>query len=132
MVNSFIQVIIRRMSLCRPETTPGVFLEHFDMTWPTDGEESIVYSGVLHAARQAAEHAGWAFYSYSAADSGATREDFIHRNIRAFPTLILYFDGVEFGRLTWVAHTVSGILSWAKELLKDKNIVTFEEWVEKI
>lgn len=114
----------------RPETTPGVFLEHFDMSWPTHGE--VVYIGVLNSARQAAEHAGWGFRSYSAAESGGTHEDFINRNIRSFPTLILYCDGVELDRLTWVSQTVRGILSWAGQLLKDKNIVPHEEWIEQI
>jgi hypothetical protein len=101
----------------RYETTRDVFLEHFDMSWPVDGEEVIVYRGVLNSARQAAEHQGWAFRSYSTADSGGTREDFIKRNIRHFPTLILYLDGNELGRLNEVSTTVERVRSWAKILL---------------
>lgn len=80
--------------------------------------EIILYKYALESAQRAAEQADWAFYSYRTAGSNGTREDYIRRNIRHFPTLILYLDGKELGRLTEVSTTVVRVLSWAKKLLE--------------
>lgn len=57
------------------------------------------------------------FRSYSSTEMPGTMETFRHRQLRAFPTLILYRDGVELGRHTYVYNTVQGILDWGNQLL---------------
>lgn len=57
------------------------------------------------------------FRSYSSTEMPGTMEDYRHRQVRAFPTLILYLDGVELGRHTYVYNTVQGILDWGNQLL---------------
>lgn len=100
------------------ENTPGVLLEHFDFSTPyEDGEESIIYRGLYEAAKEAAAIAGWAFRSYTSRETPGSDADYIKRNIRHFPTLILFRDGVELGRHTYVHNTVPGILFWGNTLL---------------
>ena len=101
----------------RPETTPGVFLEHFDLSPPMGGRDGIVYGGLFKTAMETAVLAGWTFRSYSSLETPGTQEDFIHRQLRSFPTLILYRDGVELGRRTAALGTVAGILAWGNKLL---------------
>ncbi len=102
----------------RPETTPGVFLEHFDLSWPLrDGADGIIYGYLFRAAMEAAAAAGWTFRSYSSVETPGTDDDWIRRQIRAFPTLILFRDGVELGRHTAIINTVQGIQLWGNKLL---------------
>ena len=101
-----------------PENTPGVFIEHFELFPPTgDGRDSIIYSKLYDAAKEAAGSAGWTFRSYSAAATPGTHDDWVARQIRHFPTLILFRDGVELGRHTAIYNTVPGIICWAYKLL---------------
>jgi hypothetical protein len=88
------------------------------ITWSGDGVDGIVYKNALESAQQVTKQAVWVFCSYSIAGSSGTREDYIKRNIRHFPTLILYLDGKELGRLTEISTTVERVRSWAKILLK--------------
>lgn len=102
------------------ENTPGVLMEHFDLDTPyEDGEEIMIYRGLFEAAKEAAASAGWAFRSYSSRKTPGSRSDYIKRNIRHFPTLLLYRDGAELGRNTVIQNTVPGILSWGHKLLGD-------------
>ncbi len=106
------------MNHSRPETTAGVFLEHFDLSPPLDdSREWIIYGHLFRTAREAADAEGWTFRSYSSRETPGTDEDFLGRKIRSFPTLILYRDGVELGRHTAVASSVEGIKYWGNELL---------------
>ena len=105
-------------ALEKPENTPGVFLEHFDLSHHFHpGVDSVVYGHVLKAAREAASTAGWTFRSYSSEETAASADDFEARTIRDFPTLILWNDGRELGRSTSVVADVSGLLAWAETLL---------------
>ncbi len=97
--------------------TPGVFLEHFDLGSAEGGVDQIIYRRLYETAMRAAEVAGWGFRSFSAAATSGTRADFMERNIRSFPTLILYRDGAELGRQSFIYNTVRGIFDWAVELL---------------
>ncbi|MCF7675888.1 MAG: WYL domain-containing protein [Akkermansiaceae bacterium] len=111
-------VPVPHMDYPTPETTPGVFLEHFDLSPPTgDGQDGIIYGHLFKNAKEAAEVTGWRFRSYSSRETPGTMEDFSHRQIRAFPTLILYCDGVELGRHTFVHNSVEGIVAWGNKLL---------------
>lgn len=102
----------------RPENTPGVFIEHFDLSWPIgDGRDGIVYRHLYETAKEATAREGWTFRSYSDVATPGTRADWVARQIRHFPTLILYRDGVELGRHTAIINTLQGILCWAKKLL---------------
>lgn len=106
------------MTYARPETTPGVFLEHFDLSPPIDdSREWIIYDHLFRTAREAADIAGWTFRSYSSRETPGTDEDFLGREIRSFPTLILFRDGAELGRHTAVANSVEGIKTWGNVLL---------------
>lgn len=101
----------------RGENTAGVLLEHFDLSPPhEDGSEGIIYRRLYETAMKAAAWAGWIFRSYSSQATPGTREDWIVRNIRSFPTLIVFRDGVELGRHVYVQNTVSGIIEWASKL----------------
>jgi hypothetical protein len=100
------------------ENTTGVLMEHFDLSTPyEDGEEVIIYGRLYETAKETAASAGWAFRSYSSHETPGCDADYIKRNIRQFPTLILFRDGVELGRHTAIINTVAGILFWAKTLL---------------
>lgn len=106
----------------RPETTPGVFIEHFDLCEPYGTQESMVYPHLFRKAKEVCTMNGWSFRSYSSVETPGVRADFINRNIRSFPTLILYRDGVELGRWTAIVGTVEQIISWAENLLGDKGM----------
>ena len=82
-----------------------------------NGRDGIVYGGLFKTAMEAAVLAGWTFRSYSSLETLGTQEDFIHRQLRSFPTLILYRDGVELGRHIYIFNTVAGILAWENKLL---------------
>ncbi|MDP3851343.1 MAG: hypothetical protein Q8Q59_12620 [Luteolibacter sp.] len=102
----------------RPETNPGVFIEHFDFSPPYgDGRDGVIYRRLYEAAKEAATIEGWSFRSYSVVATPGSDVDWIARQIRHFPTLILYRDGVELGRHTAIVNTVPGILFWTKKLL---------------
>lgn len=102
----------------RPETTPGVFLEHFDLCEPMNGQDSIVYRSVYDGAKEAAALYGWTFRSCSSANTPCTREEFLARGFRSFPTLILYRDGIELGRLSGpIGYGVGYVQTWAGKLL---------------
>lgn len=103
----------------RPETTAGIFLEHYDLSWPLDATESgIVYPLAHQAARDAAREAGWMFRSYSDVEMPGTGEDFVRRNIRSFPTLILFRDGLPLGRrISSPLDRKDHVLEWARGLL---------------
>lgn len=102
----------------RPETTSGIFLEHFDLGEATGGQDCIVYRSVYEGSKEAAALSGWAFRSYSRAEIPATCADFIARGFGSFPTLILYRDGAELGRLSGpVGYGVTHVLKWAGELI---------------
>jgi hypothetical protein len=102
----------------KPETTPGVFLEHFDLSCPLqDGLDGIVYGHLFRCAKEAASTAGWIFRSYSSLETPGTDQDWRDRNIRAFPMLILYRNGIELGRHPYVCNTGPGIIAWGNQLL---------------
>jgi hypothetical protein len=102
-----------------PETTPGIFLEYFDFDAPSeDGTENIIHPYNTIEAKKAALEEGWTLRSYSSNETPGARQDFINRNIRSFPTRILYRDGLELGRDTCVIHSAPGIIAWAEQLLE--------------
>ena len=106
-----------------PETTPGIFLEHFDLSPPMgNGSAGIIYGHLFNNAIKAAREGGWMFRSYSSTEMPGTMGDYRHRQVRAFPTLILYRDGVELGRHTYVHNTVQGILDWGNQLLETAGV----------
>jgi hypothetical protein len=107
------------MNYPRPETTPGVFLEHFDATAPSaDGREVIVYQLVHRVAKEAARLAGWSFRSYSSVDTPGVMEDFVSRRIMSFPMVILFRDGIELGRAVCPPICDSAwVLEWGNKLL---------------
>lgn len=80
----------------------------------------VTHEQVLEAARQAAETNGWGFRSYSSGEWWATNEDFIERRIVSFPTLVLFLDGEEAGRITMSEMTPNFISQWAKETVANK------------
>jgi hypothetical protein len=95
-----------------------ISLEHFDLAPPSkNGDVTIIYPHVYRAAKEAARIAGWSFRSYSSADSVGTLEDFQKKQIRAFPTLILYKEGLEMGRYTSLGVSAEMIISWAEKLI---------------
>lgn len=103
----------------RPENTPGVFLEHYDLTWPRcEGESGFMAYSIYENAKEAAATAGWGFRSYSSLETPGTAEDFGLRTIMHFPTLILFKDGVELGRYKYSTSPVKIILEWGNELLR--------------
>ena len=106
----------------RPETTLGIFLEHFDLSCPSNGLEVIVYRQLVDAAEQAAALAGWHFRSYSKLATAGTCQDYFVRNIRSFPMLILYRDGIELGRSCICMNPVEEIISWGNRLLGEMQI----------
>lgn len=106
------------MNQPRPETTPGVFLAHFDLSEPLgNGEEVIIYHGTYLAAKELAAGEGWTFRSYSSKETPGTRQDFLIRNIRSFPMVILYRDGIELGRISVAYAGVSYFRNWSHKLL---------------
>lgn len=106
------------MNYPRPETTPGIFLEHFDLSEAMNAQDSIVYRSVYAGAKEAAALSGWTFRSYSSAETPCTREEFLARGFRSFPTLILYRNGVELGRLSGqIGYGVGYVQTWADKLL---------------
>jgi hypothetical protein len=102
-----------------PETTAGIFLEHYDLSFPDEtGEAVIVYRQAHRAARDAAREAGWMFRSYSDVEMPGTGDDFARRNIRSFPTLILFRDGMPLGRrISPGLDMKEDVLEWARVLL---------------
>lgn len=107
------------MNYPRPETTPGVFLEHFDLSEPLeDGTEAICYKAMHQIAKQTAAENDWGFRSYSSNETPGTRDDYIRRNIRSFPMMILYLDGEELGRLVLACGTTGDLRNWAFRLLE--------------
>jgi hypothetical protein len=106
-----------------PENTPGVFIEHFDLGPPSVTNDSIVYAHLFRAAKQACLQQGWAFRSFSSIETPGVLEDFSQRKIKAFPTLILYSDGVELGRRMAIIGTVEEIIEWAGNLLASAGVV---------
>lgn len=104
-----------------PENTPGIFIEHFDLG-PPGADDSIVYAYLFRAAKQACLQQGWAFRSFSSTETPGVREDFLQRKIKAFPTLILYSDGVELGRRTTIIGTVEEIIDWVESLLAGAGV----------
>ena len=106
----------------RPETTPGVFLEHYDFSWPQDGRECVIYVPLMQAAQQAAAQAGWHFRSYSSLATPGTMEDFVARNMRSFPMLILFRDGIELGRSFYCMNPVEEIIVWGNKVLRGETI----------
>jgi hypothetical protein len=104
----------------RAEDVPGVFVEHFDISPPFQAggaNDGIIYHHLFLAARDAAAFAGWGFRSYSSPATPGTMADWSTRQIRAFPAVILFRDGVELGRHTVISNSVEGILRWAYGLL---------------
>jgi hypothetical protein len=102
----------------RSGTSPGIFLEHFDFSEPLDvGQDGIIYRGVYLAAKEAAAVSGWGFRSYSSKETPGTRQDFVDRNIRSFPMVILYRDGIEVGRWVISLASVEDFQNWAHKLL---------------
>ncbi len=106
------------MNYPRPETIPGIFLEHFDLSEPLeDGSEPIVYRTVYLAAKEVAAIEGWGFRSYSSLETPGKRQDYIDRRISSFPMVILYRDGVELGRWIISLASVEDFQNWADKLL---------------
>ena len=102
----------------RPETTPGIFLEHFDLSEPlANGDEVIVYKLAYLNAKEVAATCGWGFRSYSSRETPGTREDYLIRNISSFPLVILYRDGEELGRYGISLGTPGDLRNWAFRLL---------------
>lgn len=95
-----------------------IVLEHFDIAPPSEnGDENIIYPHVYLAAKEAASQAGWEFRSYSSAETPGTYEDFKKRQIRIFPTLILYEEGKEIGRYTSLGISPELVISWVAKLI---------------
>ena len=102
-----------------PENTPGLFLEHFDLS-PASGEcdPSLVYPAALQAARDTATFLASSFRSYSDGQIPSTMDNFVRRNIRSFPTYILFRDGVELGRTSMLVLSAEPLIAWASKLLE--------------
>lgn len=106
------------MNYPRPETTPGIFLEHFDLSEPlANGDEVIVYKLAYLNAKEVAATCGWGFRFYSSRETPGTREDYLIRNISSFPLVILYRDGEELGRYGYIFADREGLLLWSGKLL---------------
>lgn len=99
----------------KPENTPGIFLEHFDVA-----PGQVTHEQILKTARQVAMERGWGFRSYSSGEWWATNEDFVSRRIVSFPTLVLFLDGEEAGRITMSEMAPSFISRWVDKTVANK------------